>query len=242
MTPELDIRLGMPVRTMDGAHIGKVDRLVLDPDTRELLEIIIHQGHILTRDRIVERAYIDNTDEDGTVYLRIASFDADELPVFTAHEQIIVASADAGSMPMPGGGGTSMDMPILWRAGSGGHGTRHVSTRHYTAAVADSAGIEVRSSLPENGVAVGRGTVVIDVQEKKIGTVVELFSDKDGGIIELVVQSGFMLHHDLSVPAVWIDVITHRYIKLNVTAEQVVEMNAQAEHDWAARNAALVIG
>lgn len=59
----LDIKLDMRVVITDSKVIGKVDRLVIDPESHELEEIIIHKG-VLQNDRIIERVSIESVDPD----------------------------------------------------------------------------------------------------------------------------------------------------------------------------------
>lgn len=230
----MDIKLGMPVRTSDGAQIGKVDRIVLNPDDGEFLEIIVHQGMILTRDRIVDRAQIADVDLDGTVYLTLTAVEAEELPAFVAHEHIISKGGDRGSVTLPIGTPT-MDMPILWRAEADGRRMRHTSNRHYLAAVADAVAVEARSNLPESAVAISRSTEVVDVDGQKLGMVDVVLYNGSGEIKELVVRAGHLHHRELRVPRAWVEVVTHDRVTLNVDLRTVEEANIRwAAQDWSA--------
>jgi sporulation protein YlmC with PRC-barrel domain len=231
----MDIKLGKSVRTADGTQIGKVDRIVLDPDNGELLELIVHEGHVLTRDRIVDRGLITDVDLDGTVYLTLTQEEAEALPPFAASEHIVPSSPDRGSTPMALGTAT-MTMPILWRVRPDGHGQHHVSTDQYYTAVADAAAIETRSNLPENAVAISRATEVVDVHGRKLGEVDIVLYNGGGEIKELIVRAGHRHRHELRVPRAWVEVVTHERIRLNVDARMVETENVRwATHDWSAR-------
>lgn len=214
----MDIKLGKSVFSRDGEKIGTVDRLVIDPKREDLIEIIVHKGVLLTRDRLIERGFIENVDPDGTVHLKVTADKVEELPLFVREEYIAPNPAEALQEPYvvaAGRGG------ILWRAPSpsphyGWYGRERDLLDPSSASAPE---IEIRSNLPGNAVVVDRGSDVVDVDGAKLGTVIEIAVDADGELESLFVQTGhFGRHHEIDVPRSLIKSLTHKQVHLTVPA------------------------
>lgn len=111
----MQIQLGKPVVSKDGKQVGRVDRIALDYETREVKQIVVHQGVLLTHDRLVDRELIDRVDEDGTVHLALTAAEVDRLPEFVEAEFIVPTEEDVRGLPfiepgVPGGIGAA----VLW--------------------------------------------------------------------------------------------------------------------------------
>jgi uncharacterized protein YrrD len=223
----IDIRLGMPVVAADGARVGKVDGLVVDPDQNEFLELIVHKGFLLTTDRIIDRNYID-TVTDEQVTLRIDGEEVDRLPQFSAREYAVAIPPGTAPMMYPAGGGTTTDQAIYWKAGTGRHELQGAGMKTYEVAVAESAVIEVRSSLPEASVVIDRGTDVITADHRKIGVIDDITYNEQGEITGFMVKTGFIQHDTIEVPIAQVAGLTHRYMRLNVTHDELESVDAQA--------------
>lgn len=219
----MDVRLGMPVRTRDGREIGKVDRLVVDPEKRELLEIVIHRGPFFTTDRIVDCGLVNALQIDDEVLLKISAREAEELPAFVEHEHIVGKQsgtvhryAFVHGTPQPG--------QLLVRAPIQGY--HHVTLPEYESLAMTAGWLEVRSDLPEEAVALDRGTDVFDREGRRIGTVREVLVDPDGAITGLTVALGLVRHHDVTLPPEWITAMTDNEVVLTVSEQEINERRA----------------
>ncbi len=75
------IDTGMSVRTTDGQEIGTVDRVILDPDTKEVDTVVVRGNASVGRDIIVHLSLVEGLREDG-VHLRIGQDRLRDLPEF----------------------------------------------------------------------------------------------------------------------------------------------------------------
>jgi uncharacterized protein YrrD len=100
MVMQLD--LGSHVKTKDGQDIGKVDRIVFEPESMTVREFVVHEGVLFTHDRIVGRALVDHIDGANTVHLRLNAEEAQDLPAFFAeqHEAIYTGDLYHAQRPM----------------------------------------------------------------------------------------------------------------------------------------------
>ncbi|MDI3340651.1 MAG: PRC-barrel domain-containing protein [Sphaerobacter sp.] len=216
----LHLDLGKPVVAADGTRVGTVDRLVLDATTRELEQIIIHQGRFLTRDRIVELPLIERIDPDGTVHLSVPAAAVDRLPEFIEANFIVPPDEDLASLPDDWADRAKTEASILYALGGAYGGL--IEPTPMPAPV-----VETVSNLGEDAVIVDEGTHVVDRDGNEIGTVDEIVYDEDGNVAGFVVRAGFLFHHDVQVPAAWVESVTTDRVQLRVTAEEAEQAGTQ---------------
>jgi len=77
---ELALHSGMHLEAMDG-HVGKLDALVLDPNSGEVTNLLLREGHLWgKKDVAIPVSAVDFCDAD-TVYLKLDKADVEALPV-----------------------------------------------------------------------------------------------------------------------------------------------------------------
>jgi sporulation protein YlmC with PRC-barrel domain len=224
----MDIQLGKPVISKDGEDLGSVGRIVLDPETREVVEIVIHQGVFFPSDRIVDTQFIDEVDARGVLFLSIDAVDTAGLPRFFETEYVIPAPQELHDVPYPieafvnAGGMTTS--PILWRTGYGGNRNHVADQSLFGYSVVESGSIEVRDSLETGLVAITTGTEVIGSDGHRVGTVTELVYDEGGALTSVITSSGFVIRHHALVSNEMIAGITPDHIRLTVPAGAVLDV------------------
>jgi uncharacterized protein YrrD len=240
----MKIKLGAQVVANDSAVLGNVDRLVIDPEKRALVALIVHRGRFLTEDRIVERTLIDDVGEDGIVRLSLASHDAEALPRFIKAEYVTpsvemdsVLYPRSGSGFMAGGGqipglgvssSFSATTPTYGSAGPHGGGFAGapgglVGTSQY-----GSMNFEVRSNLPSEVVVFEHKAEVVDANGKKIGNVEEIMEDDTGAITGLRLRGGLFGRHHAYVPTEAVAGASAKRVRLSIPAEAVVYADPDA--------------
>mgnify|MGYP000114961104 CR=1 FL=1 len=226
----MQIELGKPVVSKDGERVGRVDRIALDYDTREVEQIIVHQGVLLTRDRIVDRDLIERVEDDGTVRLAITAEEVERLPEFVEAEFVRPTEEDLRSLPsvlpgVPGAAGPA----ILWAPPADRQPGVERPYQEFDPArgplfgpaVAPDTPLEARSNLPEDTLLIGRGTDVLDREGEKLGRVEEVETNEDGEVVAFVVRAGLLLHHDIRVPIDWVSSVTSEEVHLRLSAQEI---------------------
>lgn len=227
---EMQIELGKPVVSKDSERVGRVDRIALDYDTHEVKQIIVHQGILLTRDRIVDRDLIERVEDDGTVRLAITAAEVERLPEFVEAEFIRPTEEDLRSLPyilpgIPGATGAA----ILWAPPADRQPIAERPYQEFDPASGPLLGpaappettIEVESNLPEDALLISHGTDVIDREGEKLGIVEEVETNEDGEVVAIVVRAGLLFHHDIRVPIDWVSSITEEAVHLRLSADEV---------------------
>jgi uncharacterized protein YrrD len=198
-----------------------VDGLVIDPDSKSMLEIIVHQGFVFSTDRVIDVMYIDRIDEDGAVHLTVNADKADQMPPLVTRDYAVASSMRQAPIPATIGRGPTTIDPLMWRSGPAGRGMQSTSEAEYLVAVASAAPVEVRSDLPDESVVIDTGTDVVTVDGEKIGTVDDVLYDENGKLTGFIIKAGRFQHYDITVPISNVAVITKRYVRLKVDTETV---------------------
>lgn len=222
----MDIELGKPVVTEDGKQIGSVDALIFDPRSKELVQLLVKQGSLLSKDRIAAIQEIANIDQDGTVHLSIPSTMADQLPPFVEREVVEIKPNEYPTLPPAFAGGSGGNM-LYWGIGTPGLGYDPTSS-FFEPAPINPPETEMRSNIDESLVMIKSGTDVVGSDGDKVGTVDQVLYNEDGELTGFVVKAGFLFHHDVQIPANWIDTVTSDKVRLNVTSDEAQHAGGHA--------------
>lgn len=90
----MQLDLGSHVKTRDGEDVGTVSRIIFEADKLTVREFVVHEGVLLTRNRIVHLDLVDHIDEEHVVHLRASADEVDELPEFVAEDHKAVYIGD----------------------------------------------------------------------------------------------------------------------------------------------------
>ncbi len=215
------IALGSPVIGSDDRPVGKVTRVVLSPDDREVLEIIVRAGYLRHSDRIVELFQIARV-RDGVVHLTLRADEVARLPRLIFHEYVVPAPREsyAGPYPISGSVAGGLTTPGVWGTSYTGEGFHTVHRSFFESAPIDSAAVELRSNLPADSVALGRGADIRDRDGHVIGVLHEVDYNEHGDIVAIIAAAGIFRQDRIEIPASAIESITDGHITLRVAANE----------------------
>ncbi|MHB8753188.1 MAG: PRC-barrel domain-containing protein, partial [Aggregatilineales bacterium] len=100
---------GTGVYSLDGQHIGRVARVVLNPKTKEVTDIVVRKGFLFTEDKTIPLGLIASATVDR-VSLREDAGKLAELPPFEETHYIPLDEAEARKAAYPFG----FASPLYW--------------------------------------------------------------------------------------------------------------------------------
>jgi uncharacterized protein YrrD len=223
----MQIELDAKVVSKDGEQIGKVDRIVIDPASLEVIEIVTHKGLFSVEDRIIARDFIESGDDD-TVQLNIDAAKVQELPLFASADYLVPEESwDQVMYPKEGeeygytttASSSWMGATTVMAASSPGGG-QYSQVQGYSLGASQLAdtSLEVRTNLPEDAVVLRHRADVLSADGKKLGVVDDVALDQDGKLTGLHVRSGVLRHHETYAPANLVKSLTNHAVTLTLDA------------------------
>jgi uncharacterized protein YrrD len=214
----MNIDLGMDVFGSDGEKVGTVERIVVDSNTKQIHQFIVHRGFLSHDDKLVDIGMVSGQDADG-LRLDLTSDQVNELPGYVEERFVQIPDNDRDSLPfmVPNAMGAGA---YLYGAPNVGRGYEGSQDSFFDAAPAVAPVIEDQSNIPETDVMISEGTDVYGVDGDKLGSVGEVLVSNDGAIDGFVVSKGLIFKKDVRVPIDWVESANGDEIRLNVTSAQ----------------------
>lgn len=207
------LELGSDVLDRSGDKIGTVDRIVVNPTTKEIDKFVVRKGFLTRHDMLVSLENVARQTEDG-IQLDLTTDEVSELPEFVEEQFTTISDTDRNALPfiVPNAGGAGM---YLWGATDAGRG---FDDRGSMFEPARSAGpvVENRSNIPEEDVVISQGTDVIGADGEKVGTVDEIVFDEFGHIDGFIVRAGFIFTRDVRIPMDWVETTGEEHVRLRI--------------------------
>ncbi len=194
------------VYTSTGHEVGRVDRVVLDPKTKEVTHIVVRKGFLFTEDKLVPLNLIASANEDR-VTLRPDASDLYALPPYEETHYIPLDEAESSAAAYP----PDLAMPLYWYVPYGIGSPGYIPPPMYRA--------ETERNTPANTVAVKEGAKVFSADDKEVGSVERVFTDSTTDqATYIVVSQGAILKEKKSVPMSWVRTVTQDEVHLSVGA------------------------
>ncbi|MCO5175662.1 MAG: PRC-barrel domain-containing protein [Thermomicrobiales bacterium] len=208
----------MNVLTSDGKKLGSVERLVLDPKSRQIVEMIVSGGFLGHHRHIVDVGMIASHEVEELV-LDMPEEAATKLPEFVETHYSTVPDDELHNVPfiLPNAGGAGL---YLYGAPYVGRGYEGSKDSFFDAAPVDPPIVENRTNVEENDVIISDGTDVVGADGHKVGTVEEVYLDDDGQLTGFLVKKGLIFTRDIRVPMDWVSEVDGDKIHLSVTAHE----------------------
>ena len=207
----MQLKRGASVYTADEKKVGKVERVVLDPRTKEVTHIVVDKGFLFGEDKVVPISLIAMVEADADVHLRPDAGNLDQLPNFIETEFV------------PSGVEETVDdypqdyaRPLYWYPPVGVGWWRGFGWPEYGSPEL----MPVKEiNIPEGTVALEEGANVITVDDENVGSVDAVLIEPEADrATHLVVSEGVLFPHRKLVPTQWVDTILENEIRLVVPA------------------------
>ena len=200
---QFDFDIGAQVHCQDG-NCGRLAKVVVDPETQQVTNLIVEAGFLLKRARVFPIAVVETTTAEG-IYLSIVSADLSNYPEYREVEHERPASGaeapfTASGAILPGGMALPEQSVPLVRE-------------------------KVREGLSSEDLSlVAQGTPLKN-QEGVFGKVDHVIVDADSKeITGLVVRHGFVFPELLNLPVSLIEYVGEKSIFVSATNEELQKL------------------
>lgn len=197
----MHVRLGALVLDKYAIDVGHVDRLIIDPRSRQIVQLVAKQGRLKRKEVIIDRSMANHVDTEGRVHLGITEQEVDRLREFYSVDYTPPNHAEefswVGAVAMPLGGPRT---------------TITNSSTQY-------------STLPEDVRVVKKGMEVKGQDFETIGEIHDVEFDNDVAVTGFTVLTGGRRHHEQrSFPVTQVAGVGVDYIRLNISAAEALAM------------------
>lgn len=202
-------------------HIGKIDRIVIDPITRELSHIVVRSGVFFPDDKVIPVADIATATAERVNL--VTGVDPDQYPPFEEHNYVPLSPAafEKAGVSQPATPLRPTMPAYVWY---GQHGVLPPPHESFIATVASR-------NIPEHAVTIQPGSPVIAHDHEVIGEVAEVIATEDGVATHIVLKDGGLSSMDRAIPVTFVDRIVEGSVRLAVDGAVVSALPPFAQGD-----------
>lgn len=210
----MQFKQGARVLTFDGKDVGRIDHVVLDPQTKEITHMVVRKGFLFAEDKIVPISLIASSDED-TIYLREDAGDLHLLPPFEETHYVLLDDVERGVTAYP-------DTPALYWIPPVGGWLDYPEGYAYPPPYP----VEKVRHIPEGMVALREGAEVYSRDDELLGHVERILTDSEADrATYFVLSSGIIIHTKRLVPMAWVQEIYEDRLVLSVSKAMVERLH-----------------
>jgi uncharacterized protein YrrD len=197
---KLDLSIGAQVHCKDG-HFGKLVKIVVDPHTQQVTDLIVEKGLLLKEDRVLPVSTVERITEDA-VYLNVS---CTEMPDYSAYREMTVKE------PAPDAHLFTRSRAIGSEFGAIAEPTIPMIRRR------------IHQGISAGKTVIGKKTEVANLQ-KPIGHVDHVVVDTSTGkIADIVVRRGLPSEY-VVIPPERIEEVGEKDVLVSVAAEELAHL------------------
>lgn len=199
---------GADVYSATGEKLGALDRVIIDPQTKEVTHLVISKGLLFTTNKIISIDMVNRNDNDR-ISLLSSGGDLDKFQDFADSHYVILDQTDNPTQDVPAATWYPPTEYAWWRSGPGGaYPAMPIFVR------------KQEQNIPEGTVALEEGAKVTSKDGQHVGNVEEVYVDKqDNRATHILVSAGMLFKEQKVLPVTWIAEIDEHEVHLSVDAE-----------------------
>jgi len=214
METKVQFQKNAKVLTSTGQRIGSLERIVVNPKSKAMTDIVVRTGGLLdAEEKVVPIGLVTETTESQIVLNEDAG-DLDDFPAF--EEEHLVEGGENPEQPyitMP-----ATIQPVVF--GYPGLGPSIVTTTPGEPLVT-----EVEQNIPESTVAMKEGAKVISADGDNLGRLERVLAEPAlDQITHLLISTGGLARKLKLIPAQWVLTLGEDEVHLRVKKDQVEEL------------------
>lgn len=212
MNNKIQFQKNATVLGIDGEQVGLLERVVVNPNTHALTDIVVRTGGFLKQEeRVIPVGLVEDTSSDQILLNREAG-DLDAFPPFEV-ERIVKEVGDEDPESAPDG---EMRMMI---AGNPVFGIPVMPT------VRRGVQTQIEQNIPAGTVAMKEGAKVYTADGRHIGNVDRVLADPSmETITDLVVSRGIFIRESKLVPIKWVSSLGEEKVHLSMNRHSVEKL------------------
>lgn len=200
------LKKGADVYSAKGDKIGTLNRVIIDPKTRQVTHIVVEKGLLFTDNKIIPIDQINPENEEMIILTTDRNLDT-----YDDFEETHYVDLDATEYPGSDVASSFWYPPVnyaWWRAG--------IPTAYPPMPV---YALRTSENIPEGTIALEEGAKIVSTDDKHVGNIEQLIVDpQDNRVTHLISSEGFLFKDHKLIPVTWISTIGENEVRLSVNS------------------------
>jgi uncharacterized protein YrrD len=199
---------GAEIFSSQGEKLGTLERVIIDPGTKEVTHLVIGKGFLFTTNKIVAMDMV-NPELQENISLLSPKQNLDEFQDFEETHYVNLDQGDTPERDVEASYWYPPTNAAWWR------------TDLYTTYPAMPLFVrKTKQNIPEGTIAVEEGAKVISRDDKHVGNIEQVIVDpQDNRVTHFVISEGLLFKEQKLIPVVWISTIDEHEVRLSVDAD-----------------------
>jgi sporulation protein YlmC with PRC-barrel domain len=228
----MELQKDAMIVTHDGREVGHLDRVALNPRSKEVTHLVVRKGKLFPVDKVIEMMYVGEVTPERITLLPEVG-DPEYLPPF----QVKYYVATNAPLDRDGGLGRTFAPRGYWTApagdigGLGGLPVRGIPSAALPLPKIPRPGeeLEVEQNVPDTTVALKEGARVLAEDGSAVGNLVRIVADATGAATHFIITGGSLGQAHRAIPAAWIGDVKEREVTLLVGADVLDQLGDYEE-------------
>lgn len=214
------LKEGADVVTAAGDKVGSVDRVVMNPVTKEITHLVVRRGFLFTEDRVVPMEMVASGDE-SRVLLREDIHDFEAFPIFQEEDFVIVDRGDLTGTTYSG----DYAPPSYWYPALGGTpawGPTFQGGLTPEDSFEPPRRQKVERNIPDDTVPLQEGAKVISEDGEHVGSLERvMMNDELEQATHFVITQGVLMKEKKLIPVDWVADMDAEQVVLGVSSRLI---------------------
>jgi uncharacterized protein YrrD len=199
---------GADIYSAEGEKLGTLERVILDPSTREVTHLVIGKGLLFTTNKVVALDMV-NPEVDDNITLLSPKQDLEEFHDFEETDYVDMDPTDYPEQEVEGAAFYYPPTNLSWGR-TGMHGAYPAMPVYVRT---------TRQNIPEGTIALEEGARVVSRDDQQVGNIEQVIvQGDDNRVSHFVVSEGFLFKERKLIPVFWISGIEEDEVRLSVDA------------------------
>lgn len=220
----MKIKEGATVLTADDQKVGRIERVVIDPRTREITHLVVRQGFLVTEDKVMSLDLVETVGQDRLLLNR----EADDMPDLPPFEETHFVPLDNQEIQQTYPLGYVR--PIYWYPPMTSTPPPHNYPADYVGYTGPPYDTQIKRNIPDDTVPLKEGAKVISYDAAHVGDVEQVFTHPTTDqATHFVISQGWLLKERKVVPLNWLNSISEEQVQLAVNSRIIENLPAYDE-------------
>jgi uncharacterized protein YrrD len=204
------------VVTSVGEKVGRIDRVVIDPNSKEMTHLVVKKGLLFTKDKVVPLDHVETANEGGVV-LKEGQKDPDDFPDFEETHFIPVAEAKSSANRNAG-----LLSPLAWYYPLPRKAWWRTEMGTYQGYPRPQYVRRTELNIPDDTVPLEEGATVVSSDGDHVGDIEQVYTEEEEQrVTHLMISQGLISKARKLIPTMWVEHVLENEVRLSITKEFV---------------------